>query len=257
MSTEQEYNALDGVRRSALWELKKSPAHYLYAVMNPPKETPALAFGSASHKYILETDDFWNEYAMTPECDRRTKDGKAVWNQFQEKLASSGKSPVSFSDYSTILMMNQAILDHPTASELLKTGQHEVTIQWTDPETGEPCKCRVDCLTEWHGQKYIVDYKTTTSCEDGHFERACRTYGYKLQAAMYAEGVFAQTFEQYGFAFVAQEKNPPYAVRVYFCDRGFLDEGRDLFRELIRTYHKCKQAGIWPGYEDKELYGDE
>ena len=103
-----------------------------------------------------------------------------------------------------------------------------------------------------------MDYKTTTSCEDGAFERSCRKYGYKLQAGMYTEGVFNKLLNgDLGFAFVAQEKTPPYAVRVYFCDDGFIEEGTDLFRELIEIYHNCKESGEWPGYEDKELYGDE
>ena len=74
---------------------------------------------------------------------------------------------------------------------------------------------------------------------------------------MYTEGVFAETLESYKFAFVAQEKNPPYAVRVYFCDQGFIDEGREQFRDLIELYHVCKKTNQWPGYENEELIGDE
>lgn len=251
------YDGMDGVRRSALWEIRKSPLHYLYAVTHPKEDTAALAFGSAAHKYILETDDFFNDYVIAPECDRRTKDGKALWNKFQEELADTGKTSVSASDYNTIREMNEAILRNPTAAALLKTGKHEIPIKWVDADTDEICKCRVDCLTEFNGEKYIVDYKTTTSCADGHFERACRTYGYKLQAAMYSEGVFNETFDDYKFAFVAQEKNPPYAVRVYYCDQGFIDEGTELFHDLLEIYHECKRSGSWPGYEDKELLGDE
>lgn len=251
----QTYNEIPAVRRSDLWELRKSPAHYLYAVTHPGEQTKALAFGSAAHKYILETDQFWNEYMLAPEVDRRTKDGKATWNQFLQELGD--KSSVSASDYATILAMDDAIRANPTAAALLKTGRHEVPIEWRDSETGEMCKCRPDCLTEYNGEKYIVDYKTTTSCEGGAFERSCRYYGYKLQAAMYAEGVFNETLEPHKFAFVAQEKDPPYAVRVYFCDQGFVDEGMEQFRQLIGVYHLCKTTGQWPGYEDKELYGDE
>lgn len=66
---------------------------------------------------------------------------------------------------------------------------------------------------------------------------------------MYTEGVFQNTFEQYGFAFVAQEKKPPYAVRVYFCTPEFVSQGYDQFRELIGIYHSCKETGVWYGYE--------
>ena len=252
-----QYDNIPAVRRSDLWEIRKSPLHYLYAVTHESEQTPALAFGSAAHKYILEQDDFWNEYVLEPKVDRRTKDGKAVWFQFQKELAESEKQSVSISDYEIITEMNAAVEANPTAKALLKTGRHEVPIQWTDGETGELCKCRPDCLTEYQGMNYIVDYKTTTSCENGAFERSCRAYGYKLQAAMYTEGVFNQELDDYRFAFVAQEKKPPYAVRVYFCDRGFVDEGMDIFRELIGIYHECKESGEWPGYEDKEIYGDE
>ena len=249
------YDQIPAVRRSELWLLRKSPAHYLYAVTHPNESTPAMEFGTAAHKFILEQESFFDDYVIAPEVDRRTKAGKAAWAEFMELLGD--KEVIKPADLEVIRAMDEAVLANPTAAALLKTGRHEVPIEWTDPDTGEPCKCRPDCLTEYGGQKYIVDYKTTNSCEDGHFERACRTYGYKLQAAMYTEGVFAETLESYKFAFVAQEKNPPYAVRVYFCDQGFIDEGREQFRDLIELYHVCKKTNQWPGYENEELIGDE
>lgn len=249
------YDKIPAVRRSDLWQLRKSPAHYLYAVTHPSESTPTMEFGTAAHKLILEPKEFDKAYVTAPEVDRRTKAGKAAWAEFMESLGD--RSVIKPADLEVIQAMDEAVKAHPTAAALLKTGQHEVPIEWTDPETGEPCKCRPDCLTEYGGEKYIVDYKTTTSCEDGHFERACRSYGYKLQAAMYSEGVFAETLESYRFAFVAQEKNPPYAVRVYFCDQGFIDEGREQFRDLIELYHICKKTNQWPGYENEELIGDE
>lgn len=249
------YDQIPAVRRSELWLLRKSPAHYLYAVTHPSESTPAMEFGTAAHKFILEQESFFEDYVIAPEVDRRTKAGKAAWAEFMDSLGD--KEVIKPADLEVIRAMDEAVLANPTAAALLKTGTHEVPIEWADPDTGEPCKCRPDCLTEYGGQKYIVDYKTANSCEDGHFERACRTYGYKLQAAMYTEGVFAETLESYKFAFVAQEKNPPYAVRVYFCDQGFIDEGREQFRDLIEIYHLCKKAGQWPGYTNEELIGDE
>ena len=250
------YDQIPAVRRSDLWEIRKSPAHYLYAVTHPKEPTPALLFGTAAHKYILEPDDFWNVFILAPDVDRRTKAGKETWALFLEE--AEGKTAISESDLQTIKEMDMAIMGNPTAKALLKTGIHETPIEWKDGQTGEECKCRPDCITDYKGRRYIVDYKTTTSCEDGAFERSCRKYGYKLQAGMYTEGVFNKLLNgDLGFAFVAQEKTPPYAVRVYFCDEGFVEEGTDLFRELIEIYHNCKESGEWPGYEDKELYGDE
>ena len=36
------------------------------------------------------------------------------------------------------------------------------------------------------------------------------------------------------------EKKAPYAVRVYICDEGWIDDGAEIYRDLIRLYHKCK-----------------
>ena len=249
-----DYKYIPAVRRSELWEIRKSPAHYQYMITHNQEETPALIFGRAAHKFVLEPETFADEYVIAPQVDRRTKAGKEEWAAFLAE--SEGMTPISEQDMVVIREMNAAIESHPVAKALLKTGQHEVGFEWTDGITDEPCKCRPDTLTEWNGEKYIVDYKTTNSCEDGAFERACKYYGYKLQAAMYTEGVFCNTFETRKFAFVAQEKAPPYAVRVYFCDPGFVDDGMATFRELIGIYHKCRASGEWPGYRDGVLYGE-
>lgn len=244
----KSYDEIPAVRRSDLWELRKSPLHYKYAVTHPREGTASLAFGTAAHKYILEEDSFFDDYVIAPKIDRRTKEGKEQW----ARLLESGKTILSLDDYEKILAMREGIRANKTAETLLK-GRHEVPITWTDLVTGETCKIRPDVL----GDEYIVDYKTTTSCEGFAFERSCRNYGYKLQAGMYTEGVFCTSLNRLKFAFVAQEKDPPYAVRVYFCDSGFVDEGIQMFRDLIELYHKCKEADDWPGYEDREVIGDE
>ncbi len=242
----KEYREREGISKSQLFTISKTPFHFKYELENKKEDTKALLFGRAAHKYILEKEDFYNEFAVMPNIDKRTKEGK---EQYQLFISSNeGKDVISLEEFETIQKMDAAIDAVPLARQLL-TGEYERSFFWTDTDTGEVCKCRPDCLTEYQGVKYITDYKTTDSCADGYFERACRKYGYKLQAGMYTEGLFQNTFEQYGFAFVAQEKTAPYAVRVYICTPGFISQGYDLFRELIGIYHECKTTGNWYGYE--------
>lgn len=242
------YDDLPGVRRSDLWLINKSPEHFYYFTHNRPEPTPSLIFGQAAHKYILERDHFDEEFAIRPDVDRRTKAGKEVWYQFAMECNDNDITPISQEDLDTIKLMRSAIEEHPIASQLLLEGKNEKSWTWTDPMTGEPCKVRTDAIDEWNGDVWIVDYKTTDSCEPGHFERSVRKYGYKFQAGMYREGVFQNTFDSYRFAFVAQEKAAPYAVRVYTCSDEFLAEGYDKFRELIGIYHECNETGNWYGY---------
>ena len=249
------YDSMPGIRRSDLWKINKTPYHFRYEVDHPAPKTPALLFGAAAHKYILEPKTFSDEYAVAPIVDRRTKEGKAVWADFTSNCEVKQLEAVTADDFEQIQNMCAAIDQHPVARKLL-TGEHEKVFTWTDGPTGENCKVKVDCLTEFNGQKCIVDYKTTESCEDGAFERSCRRYGYKFQAGMYREGVFQNTFEEYGFAFVAQEKTEPYAVRVYFCSKEFIDEGYDQYRVLLGLYHICNVSNYWPGYSDADLLGE-
>lgn len=257
--TEKEYNQLPAVRRSDLLLLRRSPKHLEYAKsidgMQPP--TPAMVFGSACHKYVLEGADAFNtEYAVAPAVDRRTKQGKEEWEIF--KLENEGKEVITPDDFEQIRDMKRALREHPTAMTLL-SGEHEQSYVWTDDETGEDCKIRLDCLTNYQGRPLIVDYKTVSSCEDGVFERECRKYGYKIQAGMYTEGLAVATnfMTDAGFAFVAQEKTPPYAVRVYTCDPGFIEQGNRQFHELLRCFHECRVTDNWPGYADGYLLANE
>lgn len=244
--TDSDYSTIPALRRSALWELRKSPAHYKYAVEHPEAPTPALLFGIAVHMAILEPERFKDEYIIAPKIDKRTKAGKEEW----EALLASGKNVLSQEDGDTITGMVAAIKAHPGALALLQ-GEHEVPIVWTDPTTGEECKCRPDVI----GDGMIVDYKTTSSCENGAFERDARKYGYQLQAAMYREGLLQARLQEFGFAFIAQEKTAPYAVRVYRCDPGWIDDGVEIYRELLDLYHECKTKNEWPGYEEVTMYG--
>ena len=254
--TEREYNEANGVRRSDLWRMNDSPEKYKYFLDNPPESTPALVFGSACHKMILEPGDFGNEYAIAPNVDGRTKEGKEIKARFAEENA--GKTILSQDDADTMTGMEQKLEECSLARDLLRgDGETEVPFFWTDPETGEDCKVKLDRLiTGLDGRLYVVDYKTAASADTEKFNKSMFSYGYTLQAAMYTEGVFCNTFESRKFAFVAQEKAPPYAVRVYFCDPGFVDDGMATFRELIGIYHKCRASGEWPGYRDGVLYGE-
>lgn len=244
--TNKEYRNAEGISRSELMLFKKSPQHYLHNKLQPAETTRALIFGSAAHKYILERETFFDEFCVLPECDRRTTKGKAIYNGFLTE--SEGKFVITQDEMKQIIEMDAAIDRVPLARQLL-TGEVEQSFFWVDDDTCEEVKCRPDVLTEYEGKKYIVDYKTTDSCENGHFERSAKKYGYQLQAGMYREGLFQNTFEEYGFAFVAQEKSAPYCTRIYICSESYIETGYDEYRALLGLYHKCKESGIYPGYE--------
>lgn len=245
--TNAEYRAMEGVSRSELNTiLQKTPMHFLYESTHPKEDTPSLLFGRAVHKAILEPETFSEEFIEGIKVDRRTKEGKEKYEKF---LASVGNRDVISPDDMEVLRDMKAVIDHDVNASKFLNGIHEQSFFWTDEATGEKCKVRPDCITEIDGKTYLVDYKTTDSCAGKAFEYSVKKYGYKFQAGMYREGYFQNTFKDVGFVFVAQEKTAPYAVRVYVCSEEFINEGYNLFRQAIGTYHECKVNNHYWGYE--------
>lgn len=252
--TEEYYNRRKGVRRSDLWKLKKSPAHFKYAVDHPVEQTSAMAFGSALHMAVLEPRRFLKEYAVA-DFDARTKEGKAL----KQKYLDEGKILLSINQADQISGMMNAIEKHPYAKRLLK-GKHEVAHFWTDPETGEKCKCKTDCETDLVGTHYIVDLKSCSSADTDEFVRDALNFGYFMQAAMYTDGVKYDTGNESVFVFVAVEKDPPYCVNVIQCGPDEIRLGMNGdkngeypgYRQLLDLYHECRIKNKWPGYEGFE-----
>ena len=94
--TNQEYHKkTDFISKSLLDLVHKSPAHYK-AYIEGEKQAPtsAMNLGSLVHSVVFDQ----NNYAVLPECDRRTKEGKLIYESFMTE--SEGKELfVSAKDY--------------------------------------------------------------------------------------------------------------------------------------------------------------
>lgn len=240
MITLQEYLAIDAVSFGSLKAMAKSAAHYQAYLNQPATQTAALNFGSAAHAMILQPRE--NLVAIMPEgIDKRTKAGKETFAEFQ--ACSAGKIIITCEEAETINGMIQAINQTIWAKSLLSKGLAEQTFQWIDPETGLPCKSRFDRIYE----TLVIDYKTTVDASFDGFQRQAIKYGYHLQPAHYLAGLPPES----QFVFVAQEKEPPYAVSVFNADGDFLEYGRAERNRLMKQIMECKETETYPGYPDK------
>lgn len=243
--TDKEYRQHEGISRSALWKMRESPEKAKWAWDHPEPPTPALLFGQAVHKLLLEPETFDDEFAVAPNIDRRTKDGKAAYNAFCEALGD--RAIITPDQFQTAVEMRNTAIHAPFVAKLLK-GEHEKPISWLDDLTGETCKIRLDVLSEIDGRPLIVDYKSTQDASTDGFMRHAINLGYDFQAAMYCEGVEKVTGKKPIFVFIPQEKTAPYAVNILQADDLFLKRGYEIYRELLGIYHECKTSGNWYGY---------
>ena len=246
--TEIEYRSHPAISRSELWRMHESPQKFWHAKNSPVEPTPSLLFGQVFHKLVLEPETFAEEYAVAPECDRRTKAGKQEWQEFEE--ASVGRIVVPAGMYDQAEAMCKALMAEPFAVKLLN-GQREVEFFWADDMTSEECKCRADVLNMNFSRPIVVDLKSTEDASGDGFAKSAVTYGYDFQAAMYCDGVAKNIGQMPMFVFIAVEKKPPYAVNIFQADDLFMRRGKMLFREFLDTYHDCKVSGNWYGYMGK------
>lgn len=244
--TNKEYRQHPAISRSELFKISKSPQHFKYEFENPSEPTKELRIGVAFHKLVLEPGDFESDIAIVPKVDRRTKEGKAIWEEFNNN--STDKIIITDEEFVQITEMAKAVKANPYAARLLD-GAREDSFFWNDDLTGEACKCRPDCLSQINSNTVIVDLKSTENASNEAFMRDVVKYGYDMQAAMYKEGVeTVKNVKDCIFVFIAVEKKPPYAINILQADELVLRRGYDLFRELIGIYHNCKETGSWYGY---------
>lgn len=250
-----DYHDMPSVSSSKLKTILRSPAHYHAAYLSekPRKEpTASMVLGSLTHTLFLEPEQYGSEYIIAPECDHRTKEGKAVYAAFLD--AAEGKTIVTAEQLETAQSMASAMCGH-IIHEAMTGGHAEASIFWDDEQTGLACRIRPDyhippCDTWPTG--LIIDVKTTDDARPEAFARTCVNFGYDLSAAMYCDGFQTHygTDEPPLFLLLVVERDAPHAVACYECSPEMLEKGNNKYRDAMRMLADCTASDEWPGYDD-------
>jgi hypothetical protein len=235
--TFEEYVAIPALNWSLLKHMAVSPKHFVHAQTHPREDTLAMRLGRATHTAVLEPDRFPLEYVVWTGGRRAGKD----WERFVDDHAT--RTILSESEYQRCLDIRDAVRSHRVAVELLTGGEAEVTLQWTDPDTGLPCKARLDYLRPGT----VVDLKTTSDISEWAFARTCAKYRYHGQGAFYTEGACRTRCMPHTFTFIAVESDPPHDVAVWELDQDSLEAGELLVAGLLARVKSCTESGIWEG----------
>lgn len=256
------------------------PAYFKWCEDNPQEPSEDMVIGSAFHKIVLEPETFYDEFAVMPNVDRRTTQGKMKYAEFI--IEADGKTVITQEQYETIYGMRDSIMSNPYARKLIN-GNIEQSMYFTDDLTGVRCKCRpdvwkllkgkeevvpahIDKYADWDGniieeevaehinkqadRVVITDLKSAKSVMPNDFMRDCVKYHYDLQTAMYREGaskVLGVPKDNIDFVFIAVEKKPPYLLNIMQADTYVIQKGEADFREYIGTYKECLETQNWYG----------
>ena len=248
------YASWDAANHSMLVHFAKTPAHAQYAALHQ-EEKVSTNLGHLVHQVILEPRRLKENYLVAPKVDRRTKIGKAEWAKHEAEAA--GRIIVSTEDMATAKALLFNAQNHAVLREMLGgPGINEMSMVWPDPEFGVLCKGRLDRVTEYMKQGYVVDLKTHGFPATRHsFEKSIHQYGYHQQAAWYLRGLevlmpLPEGAPERRFAWAVCETKEPNLVRVFDADDEALQMGLDETLAHLAQYKACRDAGVWPGWGD-------
>ena len=94
------YDGIQALNYSGSKELLKSPLHYQAYLTKTREDTKALRMGSYVHRLVLEptAEATTPRFVKAPECDRRTKDGKAIFEAFTASIIAGQTIILKISD---------------------------------------------------------------------------------------------------------------------------------------------------------------
>lgn len=247
------YHGMDAVSHSKLEVFRRRPAlyHRKYVLrVVPDVDSAAFAIGRATHAAVLEPQTFEQRFAQRPDgIDRRTKDGKAAWEQFV--TANAGKDILDRDEMQLVQQMRDAVRAHPAAAELFRCGEPELV--WRK----QFATLNVQARTDWFNgagcalcpRPYVVDLKTVESLDDGafrNFEKAFVNLGYHRQAGFYLPLLYDCGIACTDFYFVAVEKCEPFGVAVYKVSNAALQRGQEETLFDLARLKSCIESQRWP-----------
>jgi hypothetical protein len=241
-----DYLSIPACNWSSLKRMGVSPLHYRHHMDSPPTPpTDAMVIGSATHKAVLEPEDFGSEYAVWTGARRAGKE----WDAFC--AANAGKEILREQDVDRVQALALSVQRHPGCARYLDgPGVNELTIEWNDLPTGVACKGRADRVTD---DGVLIDLKTTRDLTPRPFMAASCRLGYHAQLAFYADGLRASGYDVHKVVILAVESSAPYDCGVFVLGEDVLYAGRKEYRALLRRLAECRESGRWPGrYEEEQ-----
>jgi hypothetical protein len=244
---EQEYHAhATSLSVSGAKVLLKAPALFQWQRTHPVHKD-VWDFGSAAHALVLGKG--MESIYVAPYDDwikRNGPEGGVKYTTDEKKIGQAdGLSVILPKDWLIVCDMADALSQNTLAMELLSEGEAEVSAFALDEPTGVLRRGRFD----WLAPTILSDYKTAASANPDGFDRTAFNLGYHMQAAWYLDLASDLDHPAQAFAFIVQEKDPPYLVSVCELDRDALALGRERNRQALEVFRDCSASGIWPGYQ--------
>lgn len=245
--TNEEYQKAPALSFSSLKQFAKTPAQYQAYLKAVRAETPSQRLGTLVHMRTLEPERFDNMVTKI-EGNRNSTLVKDMIKAAEEQ----GKYVCKPDEYDQACRMSDSVRAHSRVKELFSApgGLAENSIFWTDPETGNPMKCRPDYMIPDAG--IILDLKYYSELDMRELERQIHRMKYHWQSALYLSGLSSQVkkpLTQFAHCFIMDDE--PYLSRIVVLNDASLDKAVFEMQPHLERFAECRKTNTWPGYPDE------
>jgi hypothetical protein len=232
----------------------------------PREDKPQFSFGNAFELALLAPNEYLQKVAVMPEAEwfeevkaskpdvktiRNTtiyKERCAQWmNENAGKYVISETGPESFE---AIEEMLSSCYQDKIIQGLIKNTEYQLSLFWTDPETGIKLKTRPDICKR--KKNVIVNLKTILDGSPDGFSKDLKKWDYPLQAVIEIEGCLRTGIMDKvdNYFWLAVEKVAVFNATIYEFQETDIAPVMDSFHFLLSRIKKAQEKNLYPGYTD-------
>lgn len=245
--SDAEYRSAKALNQSFLKDVNDiSPSEAEYKQENREEATPAMKIGSLMHCLALTPEDV-NTYVLQPDCDRRTKEGKLVYEEFMSR--AQGKVVLKGEDWQLAENMAKALKPHIPSRHVAGEGISFIpeAVLYADAiVTGGPFKGQMVkykgkldglCLfnvKDKSGSVRIFDLKSCADISD--IAGASYKSGWATQSALYSDMAEFCFQRPCVFEYDCVGKADPFSVRRAVVSHEMILKGRKAYKDATSKW---------------------
>lgn len=226
-----------------------------------------LDFGNAFELALLDKENFdkyvailqteyWTAKALEEKPDLKVPKGSKAYKDLCDDFLKRNEGKyiipdVGLQSYEAIEAMLESCYSDETIKKLISGTEYQLSLFWTDPETGLNLKTRPDICKR--KKNVIVNLKTTLDGSPKQFSRDLANFDYPLQACVEISGCLETGLMDKvdNYFWLVVEKEPPYNAVIYEFDKADIALCMDEYRYLLKKIAKAKEEDKYPGYQDQ------
>jgi hypothetical protein len=209
-----------------------------------------------AEKVAIIKDSEWVGEAMAANPKLERPRNSKVYQERSQEFYDNNKGKYLIGDkgkesWETIESMLESCYQDKVIQGLIRNTEYQVSLFWTDVETGLRLKTRPDICKR--KKNVVVNVKTTADGSPKAFSKELVNYDYPIQACMEITGCLQtglmETIDSYFWLVV--EKEPPFNATIYEFTQEDIHHTMDEMKYLFNKIWRAQEEKLFPGYSDR------